>query len=72
MTDSPAWGAIPSGDGRWRLALDRACLDVADRGWDSGMVEYPFVLDHGGQYFMFYNGNGYGKTGFGLAVLDDD
>jgi hypothetical protein len=34
------------------------------------MIEYPFVFDHADQRYMLYNGNGYGKTGFGLAILD--
>ena len=34
------------------------------------MIEYPFVFDHDGSRYMLYNGNGYGKTGFGLAVLE--
>jgi len=39
-------------------------------GWDSEMVCYPFLFDYGGARFMLYNGNGYGKTGFGLAVME--
>jgi hypothetical protein len=35
---------------------------------DSDMVEYPSVIDHKGQRLMPHNGNGYGKTGLGLAV----
>ena len=38
------------------------------RGGDSEMIEYPFVFDHDGQRFMLYNGNGYGRSGFGVAV----
>ena len=53
----------------WELALDDADIDVSLDGWDSEMIEYPFVFDHQGQRYMLYNGNGYGKTGFGLAVL---
>jgi len=45
-------------------------LDVSDDGWDSEMVCYPFIFDHKGRRYMLYNGNGYGKTGFGLAVLE--
>jgi len=55
----------------WQLQLDDAGIDVSQNGWDSEMIEYPFVFDHKGQRFMLYNGNGYGKTGFGLAVLED-
>jgi hypothetical protein len=52
----------------WELRLDEAGIEVSSSGWDSEMIEYPFVFDHKGQRFMFYNGNGYGQTGFGLAV----
>ena len=66
-------GYATSEDGsRWRLDLAAAGIDVSPSGWDSQMIEYPFVLDHGGQRYMLYNGDGYGKTGFGLAVLTDD
>lgn len=53
----------------WELRLAEAGIDISESGWDSEMIEYPFVFDHKGQRFMLYNGNGYGRTGFGLAVL---
>lgn len=53
----------------WRVTLDDCCLDVSESGWDSEMVEYPFVFEHNSRIFMLYNGNSYGKTGFGLAEL---
>ncbi len=63
-------GHAVSKDGKaWKLALKEVGIDVSADGWDSGMIEYPFVFDHKGQRYMLYNGNGYGKTGFGLAVL---
>lgn len=63
-------GYAVSKDGRkWELSLEAAGIDVSAVGWDSQMIEYPFVFDHKGQRHMLYNGNGYGKTGFGLAVL---
>ena len=63
-------GYALSNDGkRWTLALNRSGIDVAREGWDSEMIEYPFVFDHKGSRYMLYNGNGYGKTGFGLASL---
>lgn len=54
----------------WELILDEVGIDVSESGWDSEMIEYPFVFDHKGQRYMFYNGNGNGKTGFGLAKLN--
>lgn len=63
-------GYAVSKDGKaWKLALNEVGIDVTTDGWDSEMIEYPFVFDHKGQRYMLYNGNGYGKTGFGLAVL---
>jgi hypothetical protein len=38
--------------------------------WDSEAMAYPYVFDHGGTRFMLYNGNNYGKTGFGLAIKE--
>ena len=56
----------------WQLALEEAGIDVSPDGWDSEMIEYPFAFDHEGQQYILYNGNDYGKTGFGLAVLIDE
>jgi hypothetical protein len=53
----------------WKLSLNGLALDVSSSGWDSHMVEYPYVFTHGGVVMMLYNGDGYGKTGFGMATL---
>jgi len=64
-------GYAESVDGKkWVRMDDKVGLDVSPNSdWDSEMVEYPFLFDHKGQRYMLYNGNGYGLTGFGLAVL---
>lgn len=65
-------GYAHSVDGRaWTLMLEQAGISVSDGGWDSAMIEYPYVFDHDGRRYMLYNGNGYGKSGFGMAVLDN-
>lgn len=65
-------GYAVSKDGRaWDLALNSSGITVSAQGWDSEMIEYPYVFDHKNCRYMLYNGNGYGKTGFGLAVLTD-
>lgn len=64
-------GYAESEDGRNWIRRDHLVgIEVSISGWDSEMIEYPFVFDHNGQRFMLYNGNGYGKTGFGIAVLE--
>jgi len=63
-------GYAESGDGyTWYRKDDEVGIDVSQDGWDSEMIEYPFVFDHKNNRYMLYTGNSYGKTGFGLAVL---
>ncbi len=54
----------------WILDLNQSGIDVSTSGWDSEMIEYPFVFKHNELIYMLYNGNGYGKTGFGLAAIE--
>ena len=44
-------------------------IDLSSSGWDSEMIEYPHVREIENNYYMFYNGNGFGKSGFGYAKL---
>lgn len=37
--------------------------------WDGLMVAYPHVVDVKDKRLMFYNGNGFGESGFGYAIL---
>ena len=45
-------------------------LDVSANGFDNDMICYSAVLEINNQLVMFYNGNDFGKTGFGYAVLE--
>ena len=64
-------GYAESKDGiEWTRRDKDVGIDVSESGWDSEMIEYPFVFDHNGERFMIYNGNSYGKTGIGLARLE--
>jgi hypothetical protein len=64
-------GYAESGDGlRFERMDEKVGLDVSDSGWDSEMVCYPHVFTHKGQKVMLYCGNGYGRTGFGCAVME--
>ena len=65
-------GYAESDDGIHWKRLDKECgIDVSESGWDSEMIEYPFVFDHAGVRYMLYNGNEFGKSGFGLAVMEE-
>lgn len=62
-----------SADGiTWQRKDASVGIDVSPSGWDSEMICYPFIFDHGGERYMLYNGNGYGKTGFGIALLEKE
>jgi hypothetical protein len=63
-------GYAESEDGlRWQRRDEDAGIDVSDFGWDAQMIAYPCIFRHEGQLLMLYNGNDYGRTGIGLAVL---
>ena len=56
----------------WIRLDDEVGIDISSSGWDSEMIEYPYVFNHKGSKYMVYNGNGYGTNGAGLAVLESD
>ena len=64
-------GYAESSDGKVFVRLDdRMHVSVSVDGWDSIMMTYPHVIKHQGKYWMFYNGNTFGKTGFGYATCE--
>ena len=64
-------GYAESADGvAWMRKDEDVGIDVSPGGWDSEMIEYPCVFNCAGARYMLYNGNGYGATGIGLAVLE--
>jgi hypothetical protein len=64
-------GYAESSDGlKWERQDGKMNFEPSLEGWDSDMLCYPHVFEHDGQLYLLYNGNGYGKTGFGAAVLE--
>ncbi|MFC1546048.1 hypothetical protein ACFL4I_01350 [Pseudomonadota bacterium] len=57
-------------DRTWQLRVSESGIDVSKSGWDSEMIEYPFVFRHLDKTYMLYNGNGYGQSGIGMAILE--
>ncbi len=60
-----------SADGiNWTRLDDRVGIEVSPAGWDSRMQAYPAVVTYKDRTYMFYNGNDYGRDGFGYAELE--
>ena len=55
----------------WVRKDEEVGVDASETGWDSEMICYPFVFEHGGRKYMLYNGNRYGETGLGYAILEE-
>jgi hypothetical protein len=65
-------GAATSEDGiDWTRRDAEFGLDRSSAGWDSEMTCYPALFQHRNRLWLAYCGNGYGATGFGLALWDD-
>lgn len=47
-----------------------AGITVSDEGWDNYSIDKMEVIKHNNKYFMFYNGNSFGKDGIGLAIYE--
>lgn len=54
----------------WTRRDEDIGIEVSPSGWDSRMQAYPAVVQSGQRTFMFYNGNDYGREGFGYAELE--
>jgi hypothetical protein len=56
----------------WIRKDNDAGITISQNGWDSKMLAYPNVIESSGKLYMFYNGNGFGESGFGYAILEID
>lgn len=62
-------GYAESTDGlSWRRLDERVGIDVSPSGWDSEMMCFGAVVSVHDRTYLFYNGNNYGQTGFGVAA----
>lgn len=60
-----------STDGKCWIRNDQKLgITAPVEGWDSTMQAYPGVIRVGDKTYLFYNGNDYGRDGFGLAELE--
>lgn len=75
------WYSFSSGDYRigyaysddginWIRNDENAGITISYSGWDSESIEHSYVFKHKSDVYMLYSGNQFGKTGFGLAILE--
>jgi hypothetical protein len=63
-------GYATSRDGRdWTRRPDPPGLSPTGQGWNAQTMSYPSVVAADGRKIMFHNGDGFGKSGVGVAVL---
>ncbi len=55
----------------WKRCDELAGISYSETGWDSEMHHYPHVFVVNGEFYMLFNGNDFGKYGFGLAKLEN-
>lgn len=67
-------GFAVSKDGlHWKRKDEEMGLEISNElAWDSHMLCYPSLLKHREHWYLLYNGNDYGQTGFGLARLTSE
>lgn len=54
----------------WVRDDDNVGIDVSTNEWDSDMLCYPHTFICDDKVYLLYNGNEFGRLGFGLAVLE--
>lgn len=63
-------GLAVSEDGKvFKRMDDSVGIAASTEGWDSEMICYGQIFFHNNELKMIYNGNGYGRSGLGLATL---
>ncbi|QXW17945.1 hypothetical protein KXJ72_14255 [Comamonas aquatica] len=63
-------GYASSCDGiSWKRCDEDIGIELSNSGWDSEMMAYPSIVKVDNKILMFYNGNDYGREGFGYAEL---
>ncbi|MFN6039378.1 MAG: hypothetical protein ACK452_12985 [Bacteroidota bacterium] len=53
----------------WKRDDKLGGMDLSGEGWDSEMQCYPHLFIYGENLYLLYNGNQFGKAGFGMARL---
>ena len=54
----------------WIRDDENVGIKLSDKGWDSEMMCYPHLFKCDDKVYLLYNGNEFGRYGFGIAVLE--
>jgi len=54
----------------WTRDDENVGITYSESGWDSEMHHYPHVFEWNTNHYMLYNGNEFGRYGFGLAIME--
>ncbi|MGE0567037.1 MAG: hypothetical protein AB7O73_03735 [Bacteroidia bacterium] len=55
----------------WTRKDEDSGIGCSPGEWDSDMMCYPHIFECNNKVFLLYNGNAFGKEGFGLAELNN-
>ncbi len=55
----------------WERDDTKAGITISEEGWDSEMISYAHVFEFNNTMYMIYQGNGFGRYGIGLAILEN-
>ena len=56
----------------WTRDDSKGKIETSPGEWDSDMMCYPHIFECDGKVYLLYNGNEFGKYGFGIVELDHD
>jgi predicted GH43/DUF377 family glycosyl hydrolase len=66
-------GYAVSDDGvAWERLEAKTGLEPSGSGWNASTMAYPNVLNVDGRKIMFHNGDGFGQTGVGCALFQEE
>jgi sucrose-6-phosphate hydrolase SacC (GH32 family) len=54
----------------WTRDDEHPHLEGTPGDWDADMLCYPHAFECDGKVYLLYNGNEFGRYGFGLAALE--
>ena len=55
----------------WNRQDEKCGINLSEDGWDNKMIAYPYIVETLYGTYLFYNGNGFGQSGFGYALLNE-